>query len=156
MARVRNWDALSDTYRNRLKRNGITKSLYNRGMNISTARGHSATPEHGIKQARKNPVKYHKYLNKKAKEQLPRDPHAAAISLNQARDAAYASVKRLRHYPNYNEQTVRANVYGGQTSESGEVPGMDYLTAKWTATAPVDAIKDYASEQYRKNPWFYH
>ena len=40
MAKKRNWDSLSEPYRARLKRNGITKTSYNKGADLSAARGH--------------------------------------------------------------------------------------------------------------------
>lgn len=42
---IRDWDALSSDYRNRLQRGGITKSAYESGTSLSTARGHKNTPE---------------------------------------------------------------------------------------------------------------
>ena len=44
MPRKRNWDSLSPTYQNRLKRNGITKTSYNKGADLSKARGHAKAP----------------------------------------------------------------------------------------------------------------
>lgn len=43
---MRNWDALSSSYRGRLERNGITRSAYESGVNVAAARGHAQTPEH--------------------------------------------------------------------------------------------------------------
>ena len=44
MAR-RGWDDLSDTYRGRLERGGISRTGYERGESLSGARGHATTPE---------------------------------------------------------------------------------------------------------------
>lgn len=44
MAR-KDWDSLSDSYRKRLERGGITKTAYDSGASLSAARGHAATPE---------------------------------------------------------------------------------------------------------------
>lgn len=44
MAR-KGWDQLSAKYRARLERNGISKSGYERGDSIRSARGHAKTPE---------------------------------------------------------------------------------------------------------------
>jgi hypothetical protein len=41
------WESLSDSYRKRLTRSGISKSEYQSGKSIAKARGHAATPEHG-------------------------------------------------------------------------------------------------------------
>lgn len=39
------WSSLSDNYRARLEKNGITKAKYEAGESIKKARGHSKTPE---------------------------------------------------------------------------------------------------------------
>lgn len=39
------WGQLSDAYRKRLERGGITRSAYERGESIKKARGHESTPE---------------------------------------------------------------------------------------------------------------
>lgn len=41
MAKKRNWDSLSPSYQARLKRGGLTKTSYNRGADLSAARGHA-------------------------------------------------------------------------------------------------------------------
>ena len=43
MARV--WGNLSDSYRSRLERGGITREAYESGASLSAARGHANTPE---------------------------------------------------------------------------------------------------------------
>lgn len=142
-------------------------SRYNKGTlgSQAAARGHKSTPEHGLKQAlRKSRVtsKYDKYIERKTEPKIPEglnDYEKAierATNLNTIRDLAYASMHRLHDYVYYNDQTVRANVYGGVTSESGPVPGMSVAEATWTASADVEDIRSQASEQFRGNPWFYH
>jgi hypothetical protein len=42
MARRKGWDNLSDSYRKRLQRSGITKSKYNSGRPLAKARGHTS------------------------------------------------------------------------------------------------------------------
>lgn len=44
MAR-KGWDGLSPEYRSRLERGGVSKSAYERGESIKSARGHERTPE---------------------------------------------------------------------------------------------------------------
>lgn len=44
MAR-KGWNELSDAYRKRLERAGITKGKYDKGESIKAARGHAKTPE---------------------------------------------------------------------------------------------------------------
>ena len=48
MARRKGWEQLSSTYRKRLLGKGITEARYSQGKPIASARGHAATPEHGI------------------------------------------------------------------------------------------------------------
>ena len=44
MAR-KGWDSLSPGYRSRLEKGGVSKSAYDRGESIKSARGHERTPE---------------------------------------------------------------------------------------------------------------
>ena len=158
MARRKGWASLSPAYRERLARNGITEARYERGHKLDVARGHAETPEHGIREAQRNPVKYRKYLQKKAKPPPGgAPPIVQATQLNKARDAAFYNIKgRLQFYLKYNEATVLANVYGGQTSESGNVGGMSLQEAQWTSRADTEEIRSRARIQYQGNPWWYH
>lgn len=45
MAVRKPWDSLSQPYRNRLARQGITKSGFDSGVSIKAARGHDTAPE---------------------------------------------------------------------------------------------------------------
>lgn len=47
MARRKGWSELSDAYKKRLQRNGITATAYRQGASLQRSRGHAATPEHG-------------------------------------------------------------------------------------------------------------
>jgi hypothetical protein len=155
-ARNRDWESLSEAYRKRLSRNGITKSRYERGANLQAVRGHGNTPEHGKKQAARNPVRYRDYL-KKHEPRAVSSPEDAAHELNRARNAAYRNMTRhLADLRQYNEETVKANVYGGITSESGLVPGMSLEEARWTSRATLEKLRDRARYQELGNPWFYH
>jgi hypothetical protein len=160
-AKRKAWESLSEPYRKRLSRYGITKSQYESGRPLSGARGHGATPEHGLKSARKNPKKYGDYIRKRA---VPEGPHEVptsvedeAYELNAARDAAFLNTHaRLKDYFKYKRDTVLANVYGGITSESGPVPGMSLAEARWTANADTEELRSHAEPQYTGNPWWYH
>jgi hypothetical protein len=157
--RRRGWESLSPEYRARLARRGITKSQYEHGRPLAGARGHGATPEHGLKDARKNPRKYGDYLRKRAVPQapVPVSVEDQAYELNAAKDAAFLNISgRLHDYFKYNEDTVLANVYGGVTSESGPVTGMDLAEARWTQQADTEELRSHAEPQYKGNPWFYH
>lgn len=65
MAKRRDWEALSESYRRRLERGGITRSAYESGASLSAARGHAKTPEKPERVA-KNPGKYADYTKRKA------------------------------------------------------------------------------------------
>jgi hypothetical protein len=60
MAR-RIWDSLSDSYRKRLSRNGITREAYERGDSLKAARGHSETPEKDS-EIKRHPERFADYL----------------------------------------------------------------------------------------------
>lgn len=157
--RRRTWESLSPDYRGRLSRYGITKSQYESGRPLRGARGHGATPEHGLKDARKNPKRYGEYIRKRSvpKVQIPASVEDEAYELNAARDAAFLNIDgRLSSYFKYKRDTVLANVYGGVTSESGPVPGMDLAEARWSSQADTEELRSHAEPQYTANPWFYH
>jgi hypothetical protein len=166
MARSRKgWQQLSPGYRTRLQKNGITKSQYESGASIAKARGHQATPEHGIREAIRNPRKYRKYINKRTVSgPTARPPEDIAREINEILDAAYENIhRRLHEYHKYRDRNVRANVYGGLRGpqflgEGDEVdaPQMDIEDAIWTANADTEALRSRASNQTEGNPWFYH
>lgn len=156
------WENLKADYRDRLIRNGITKRDYERGRNLSAGRGHFATPEHGLKSARKNPEKYKDYIRKRS---VPsgggpppgQDKEDEARELNEWKDRAFAHMQReLSGLPKYYEPTVEANVYGGVTRESGKVRGMGLDECKWTVQATQEELRAHAYPQYHGNPWWYH
>lgn len=64
MAKRSTWASLSDTYKRRLERNGITEQGYASGAPIKAARGHAVTPERP-KQAFRNPDQYSDYLRRR-------------------------------------------------------------------------------------------
>jgi hypothetical protein len=160
-AKRKAWEALSGPYRKRLSRHGITKSQYENGRPLSGARGHGATPEHGLKSARKNPKKYGDYIRKRSVPEVApkvsKSVEDEAYELDAARDAAYLNIHgRLHSYFKYQRNTVLANVYGGTTSESGPVPGMSLAEARWSANADTEELRSHATPQYTGNPWWYH
>lgn len=152
MARKRQtWESLSENHRKRLSRHGLTKASYEAGASVTAARGHGNTPEHGLKSAK--PGKHDEYIRKRTK------PSGVPVKtvLDAARDAAYLNIHaRLSTYYKYNRKTVLANVYGGTTSESGVVPGMTLQEAKWSSNAIEDQLREAATPQQDKNPWYYH
>lgn len=58
----RNWNALSSGYRNRLERAGISRRDYERGVSVSAARGHAATPE---RPSRASPERHPEYFSRR-------------------------------------------------------------------------------------------
>lgn len=62
MAR-RGWDQLSDTYRQRLERSGISQSEYQSGASLAGARGHGATPERPLTDLENVPSQYQAYAD---------------------------------------------------------------------------------------------
>ena len=60
----RNWEGLSQDYRERLQRKGITRSQYESGISLAGARGHKATPERP-ERAEKHPERYEAYVFKR-------------------------------------------------------------------------------------------
>jgi hypothetical protein len=161
--RPRAGQVLSQSQARRYRAKGITKSQYESGKSLKAARGHAKTPEHGLREAVRNPGKYREYLEKQAPKPPPTgggapvSPEDIARETNRLLDQAYENMKnRVGSYVKYHDETVRANVYGGTTRESGEVPGMDYASALWTSTADTEEIRSSARDQYRANPWYYH
>lgn len=165
MAIRKGWSSLSPGYRARLTKAGITESQYTSGVSLSKARGHGATPEHGFKDAVKNPRKYRKYLGKRITSGPgAKPPEEIARHINETLDAAYKNIKdRLGDYHKYKDRNVKANVYGGIRGpqflgEGSEVdmPQMDIDDALWTANADTEELRSRASNQTEGNPWFYH
>jgi hypothetical protein len=156
MAR-RSWDSLSNNYRERLSRGGVTRGQYESGASLSRARGHGATPEHP-REAYKRPERYSGYIRKRESRPLPGEtPEDAAYSLNMARDNAYRNtVGRLGSYIKFNADIVRVNVYGGIGTDGEDRIGMSLSQAVWTSHADAEELRSRAEEQYRGNPWWYH
>jgi hypothetical protein len=162
VARQRNWESLSPSYRERLSRNGISKAAYEAGSPVTAARGHAKTPERP-ERAQRDPGRYPEYIQKRATKPpgKPRKPSSAkqAQDLENARNRAFRQMIRLAYRTGYawvNIDTIEANCFGGFTAESGAVPGMTLAEARFTATMNDDDLQILAAPQYRANPWFYH
>lgn len=63
MERRREWASLSEGYRNRLIRGGVTPEAYREGQPLSSARGHAHTPERPS-QAIRNPLRFPHYVER--------------------------------------------------------------------------------------------
>ena len=72
MAR-KGWNDLSDAYRQRLERGGISQAEYNQGTSLAGARGHGQTPERP-EQASRNQERYQDYQSRR--EALQREVRA--------------------------------------------------------------------------------
>jgi hypothetical protein len=58
------WGSLSESYRARLERAGITPQMHEQGISIREARGHAKTPEHPQEAAR-HPSKFEEYVRER-------------------------------------------------------------------------------------------
>jgi hypothetical protein len=82
----RSWDALSETYRRRLQRAGMSRRLYESGASLQSARGHAATPERPDR-AEKNATVYSKYIRARVKPMRVATPDGVRIvTVPKARD----------------------------------------------------------------------
>jgi hypothetical protein len=66
MATRRGWDLLSEKYRSRLVKGGMTKARYEAGESLKAARGHKATPENK-RELEKHPEKFEQYRERQKK-----------------------------------------------------------------------------------------
>lgn len=64
MAGRRGWLTLSEAYRRRLEKGGITRALYERGASLKSARGHETTPE-SPREYMKNPSRFKEYRERR-------------------------------------------------------------------------------------------
>ena len=163
MVRARNpgaWDALSPAYRARLERNGVTRQSYTSGAKLAKARGHAKTPEHGVKDAARNPAKYKDYLNKRPTggQQLPTSSiqeqawqHGREIfgghgSLFAPSDGGHVVLRDA-----YDAFASLENIKGSQGR-----PGMSRAEALAARNMSVDEWRNKARRQGKFNPFWYH
>lgn len=104
MAKRREWDSLSETYRSRLARGGITREAYEAGAPLSEARGHAKTPEHPKDAYKpKNRERYVEYRKKAAElvEKAKERKRVRAIDVREAFMQRKMSLygDRLRWHP---------------------------------------------------------
>ena len=74
----RSWDGLSETYRLRLQRAGMSRRLYESGASLRGARGHAGTPERPNR-AEKNATVYSKYIRARVKPMRVATPEGVRI-----------------------------------------------------------------------------
>lgn len=107
---AKSWDNLSQNYRDRLSRAGITKSGYESGsQSVTGARGHAKTPEHP-QDVYKNKEKYRDYIEKK-KEKVKRDGTLRTARERAERYASKPENKRKKPYWPATEETAFWNEY---------------------------------------------
>jgi hypothetical protein len=66
MAIRKGWNQLSQSYRNRLSKGGMTEARYNAGESLKKARGHAKTPENK-RELEKHPEKFGEYRERQAR-----------------------------------------------------------------------------------------
>lgn len=106
---ARNWDSLSQAYRSRLERGGITRRDYESGKSLSKARGHGTTPEH-IGQG-KQKSQYRKYYEHRQRleaklNKWKKDYFQGADRWDQAaseKQVSQASIKQLEYITSYDD-----------------------------------------------------
>lgn len=113
---VRNWDALSSSYRERLSRNGVTRSSYESGASLARARGHESTPEHP--QQGKGKSQYREYFERR---------QALENKVNRMKQEAYGNS------PRWDAQSSEKHVSKGSIRDLERV-------------ASYDSIDDYAED----------
>jgi hypothetical protein len=150
MAR-RGWDTLSQGYRDRLQRSGISREGYERGESLSRARGHKETPEHGLKDAIKNPAKYRQYLDARRERQERDDPQKLARLINQVNQHA-ARIDVAGNSTYGSQFAIRENL---DSACIEELEAMLKANPKTWVTRAEGQPKDYGYPS-GINPWWYH
>jgi hypothetical protein len=98
MAARRVWETLSEKYRARLVKGGISKSRYEAGESLKAARGHKATPENRG-ELKRHPEKFGQYRERDAERQ--REKRALVTRVVAKKKEAFASTVR------WNEEASR-------------------------------------------------
>lgn len=136
---ARNWDALSESYRERLERGGITRAEYQAGASVSAARGHAATPERPSR-AEANPEKYAAYLFK-------RDKYVQTIL--RAKGQAFSS------RDTYKAKSSRWHVNNFQNGKTRSIASLKRIVAAIEAHDNLDdAMQDLESDDV--DALYYH
>jgi hypothetical protein len=114
MAR-RVWESLSDNYRNRLSRNGITREAYERGDSLKAARGHKpgVTPEHPS-DIKTSPKDYERYRKDRA-ARIGGERQRSGISGNEQDELIERALRNAVRIlesedKNFSRETIRANL----------------------------------------------
>lgn len=72
MAVRRGWELLSEKYRSRLIKGGMTKARYEAGESLKSVRGHKATPENK-RELEKHPEKFKEYNERRNEQRRERN-----------------------------------------------------------------------------------
>lgn len=117
----RNWNALSESYRDRLERHGISRRDYERGASVQAARGHAATPE---RPSQASPERHGAYLSRRE----------AAIDRIQA-----VKVNRYGDRPSFNRDRSRKAIdTHDSTGDKRSVRDLERLAAMYDAAEEDD------------------
>lgn len=132
----RAWEDLSDGYRARLSRSGVTKRSYESGVDLSGARGHAKTPEHPADYV-KNPKRYKEY--------------------GETRKGLIAKVKRRKDGLfsdrfKYNKERSMSFVMNG--TEKGSPPTLAQL--RWFLNATDEEIEDNIPREETEDSWMWY
>jgi hypothetical protein len=148
---------ISEAYQRRLLKNGIAKREYETGRaaksgKLGAARGHAATPEHGLKDAAKNPDKYQDYLRKR-----PTGGQLPPVDIDQLRQDAYDNFHDIMgNHHAYNDQSVILRIMGDPADQEN-YPGMSIRELQLTKSVrTMREIQDLATSQRTGNPFWYH
>lgn len=140
MARQRRvWSSLSNDYRARLLRSGITQEQYEQGVSLKAARGHSATPEKPAEYA-KHPSRFQAYAQKR---------RGYTERIVEMKRLIFAD--RLR----YNEGRSTQYVQRG----GGEVLPPTVEQLRFLSGLTLDEFEDFAYEHKEEDDWrflWYH
>jgi hypothetical protein len=139
------WNALSDKYKARLARHGITEERYLSGEPLTGARGHGKTPEHP-REAQRHPERFPEYVARKTGVPLPTYTDRQVID----------RVKQILMQAFMSGQLERIDV----TTIEDHVRRMDTATRIQVMGMDADEYRERARYQQPKNrkspamPWF--
>ena len=133
----RSWESLSESYRSRLERGGITPAMHRAGESIRSARGHQNTPEHP-REGIEKPEKFKDWF----------DNRQALV-----RRVAQRKQKLFGTSPKFNSRRSRKIVNEG--AEGKHPPSIARL--QWAVNASDDELlAALESQDYDDSFLFYH
>jgi hypothetical protein len=168
MARPRDWEhslsaATRRSYEAEGRKRGMsasaTRSYYeNPSNNLAILRRHvtrsgASIPEGGIKEARNNPAKYRRYLDK---HEPVSTGGGAPVDLPDLQDQAFRHhVSQLGEYFKYNSHTVELNAKGDPDNKE-VYPGWSARECRLVLRSTAEQLRNLASRKIADNPFWYH